>query len=144
MHYVLDAITSLPPSQRLPPLLIIAHKADLLSSSSAQSPAERTALAISRVRTVLERELEKRRSAAAGGVGVEGLGAEGEGTELGGLDCRTPGGSFRFAEWEGGEVEFIGTWAKVSSGLAEKTNAEKVVNGADGLDGFRIWLDELR
>jgi signal recognition particle receptor subunit beta len=40
---------------------------------------------------------------------IEGLGAEGEETELGGLDCGGPGKPFKFAEWDGGEVAFIGT-----------------------------------
>ena len=35
-------------------------------------------LAINRVRTILERELDKRRTSHAGGVGVESLGGEGE------------------------------------------------------------------
>lgn len=133
-------MTSLPATRSLPPLAILAHKSDLLPSTSSLSQ-DRSALAISRVRTVLERELEKRRVAQAGGVGVEGLGAEGEGTELGGLECRT--GTFKFAEWEGGEVHFLSSWVKIGNTANEKHNREKSNEDADGLDDFRLWLDDL-
>ncbi|KAI5121674.1 hypothetical protein M0805_002750 [Coniferiporia weirii] len=139
LHHVLHAIISLPPTRTLPALLILAHKTDLLSSASVQ---DRPALAVARVRTVLERELEKRRAAAAGGVGVEGLGAEGEGTEMGGLECGA-GGAFRFAEWEGGEVSFAGTWVKVGAEVNEKANGEKAEGAASGLDVLKVWLDGL-
>lgn len=95
-------------------------------------------LAINRVRTILERELDKRRTSHAGGVGVESLGGEGEeGSELGGLEC-TGSGEFRFAEWEGGEVSFFGT--SVAVGKAVPTEDEK---GKDGLAPFSEWLLEL-
>ena len=89
------------------------------------------------MRTVLERELEKRRAAQAEGVGIEGLGAEGEGTEMGGLDCRA-GGSFTFAQWDGGDVSFLGTWSV--SNVGEKSDEK---TSEDGLDELRIWLDDL-
>ncbi|KAH8116879.1 signal recognition particle receptor beta subunit-domain-containing protein [Phellopilus nigrolimitatus] len=147
LHHVLHTITSLPPTHALPPLLVLAHKTDLLSSpgsSLSASSQDRASLAIARVRTVLERELEKRRAAAAGGIGVEGLGAEDDGegaiAELGGLECRA-GGAFRFSEWDGGEVGFVGTCVKVGAG-AEKSAEEKGAD-ADGLDELRAWLDDL-
>lgn len=140
LHHVLHALTSLPATRTLPPLAILAHKSDLLPSSSALSQ-DKSALAISRVRTVLERELEKRRAAQSGGVGVEGLGAEGEGTELGGLDCRT--GTFKFADWEGGDVHFLASWVKARSQPVEKHEREKSNDDADGLDDLRLWLDDL-
>ncbi|KAL5529686.1 hypothetical protein ACEPAG_5671 [Sanghuangporus baumii] len=140
LHYVLHALTSLPPTYTLPPLLILAHKFDLLSSSSTQ---DRSTLAISRVRTVLERELEKRRQVAAGGVGVEGLGAEGEGTEMGGLECGSSS-VFRFSEWEGGEVGFAASFVRVGASTnLEKSGEEKSADGFSGLDALRAWVEEL-
>ncbi|KAJ7172305.1 P-loop containing nucleoside triphosphate hydrolase protein [Mycena filopes] len=115
LHIILNALTSLPPSQTLPALLILAHKCDLLKSGSAAS-ATSESLAITRVKTILERELEKRRVAQSGGVGVEGLGEEGERTEMGGLECTGEKGVFKFDAWEGGEVLFLGT--SVKEGLA--------------------------
>ena len=133
LHHVLHAVTSLPPTATLPPLLILAHKSDLLSSGSTQ---DSSSLAKSRVRTVLERELEKRRQVAAGGVGVEGLGAEGEGTEMGGLECGKST-TFTFKEWEGGEIEFVASFVKVG----EPVGSEK--GEFSGLDALRTWLEEL-
>ena len=139
LHQVLHALTSLPPTHTLPPLLILAHKSDLLSSSSTQ---DRSSLAISRVRTVLERELEKRRQVAAAGVGVEGLGAEGEGTEMGGLECgNSP--TFRFSEWEGGEIAFAASYVKVGESPSEEKGVdEKGSDEFSGLDALRNWLKE--
>jgi signal recognition particle receptor subunit beta len=161
LHHALHALTSLPPTVTLPPLLILAHKSDLLtlpsstSTSTISASQARSTLAIARVRTILERELEKRRVAQRGGVAVEGLGAEGGqqdgmGEEgMGGLECRSgPGGdgTFRFTEWEAGEVAFLGTWVKVGAGGAVGQN-EKGEKGdgevGDGLDELREWLEEL-
>ncbi|KAF8077587.1 P-loop containing nucleoside triphosphate hydrolase protein [Lyophyllum atratum] len=137
LHNILHTITSLPPSQTLPSLVILAHKRDLLNAGS-QGNAAADSLAVNRVKTVLERELEKRRASQTGGVGVEGLGEEGEKSEMGGLDCSGPaGGGFEFAEWEGGEISFIGTSAKVQKATADP---EKI--GDDGLSSFFEWLDE--
>ncbi|RDB22139.1 Signal recognition particle receptor subunit beta [Hypsizygus marmoreus] len=136
LHNVLHTIISLPPSQTLPTLIILAHKSDLLNTNSTAGAGD--SLAINRVRTVLERELEKRRVSQSGGVGVEGLGAEGEKSEMGGLDCNSPAGSaFKFADWEGGEVAFIGTSVKIGK---VPEDAEKV--GDDGLASLREWLDD--
>ncbi|KAF8557282.1 hypothetical protein OG21DRAFT_1505501 [Imleria badia] len=134
LHYVLHAITSLPPTQSTPTLLILAHKTDLLKvGASSNSTSE---VAITRVRTILERELEKRRASQSGGVGMESLGAEGEGTEMGGLECSgAAGGAFKFGEWEGGDVDFVSTWVKVGETKEE--------SGADGLDEFKDWLSQL-
>lgn len=151
LHQVLHAITSLPPTHSLPPLLIMAHKADLLSASSAvSSQQDRVSLAVARVRTVLERELDVRRAAQAGGVGVEGLGAEGEETELGGLDCNggTANAPFRFADWDGGVVSFVGTWLPrpTQTGSHVDTNDKELTEksaSATGLEGLREWLDDL-
>lgn len=125
---------SLPPSQTPPAFTIVAHKSDLLKASSSASSEQ---LAINRVRTILERELDKRKASHAGGVGVESLGGEGEEvSELGGLEC-SGSGEFRFAEWEGGEVSFIGT--SVTVGKAAAVGDEK----ADGLTPLREWLAHL-
>ena len=87
--------------------------------------------------SLAEVELDKRKASHAGGVGVESLGGEGEeGTELGGLECSSTG-EFRFAEWEGGEVSFIGT--SVTVGKAAAIGDEK----ADGLTPLREWLADL-
>lgn len=143
LHQVLHALTSRPPTHALAPLLILAHKTDLLPSSSSSTP-DRSSLAISRVRTVLERELEKRRSAAAGGVGVEGLGEEGEdnSADLGGLECGSSS-VFRFAEWEGGEVGFAATYVKVGAPSGEKAEEEKISDSSSGIDPLRNWIEDL-
>ncbi|KAI0345320.1 hypothetical protein BDW22DRAFT_1325684 [Trametopsis cervina] len=135
LHQVLHVLTSLPPSQSQPAFAILAHKCDTLKASAAATAEQ---LAINRVRTVLERELEKRRTSHAGGVGIESLGAEGEeGSELAGLEC-SGNGEFKFAEWEGGEVSFFGT--SVSVGKAVSLESEKA---QDGLAPLREWLVEL-
>ncbi|KAJ3744914.1 P-loop containing nucleoside triphosphate hydrolase protein [Lentinula detonsa] len=121
LHSVLDAIMAIPPSQPLPTLLILAHKCDLIKASS--SSADTSALAVTRVQTILERELERRRSSQSGGMGVEALGDENndEKPNMGGLDCSGPGGTFRFENWEGGEVVFLGTSVKGSEVADEKS-----------------------
>lgn len=108
LHHIFHALTSLPPSQYQPRLLILAHKSDLLRTTSSNNNSH--ALAVKRVKTILERELEKRRDSQSGGVNVEGLGEEGERTDMGGLDCgEKEGSAFKFDEWEGGEILFFGT-----------------------------------
>ncbi|CDO72945.1 hypothetical protein BN946_scf185002.g130 [Trametes cinnabarina] len=133
---IMHALTSLPPSQSTPSLLILAHKCDLLKGTATAS-AEK--LAVNRVRTILERELEKRRVSHVNGVAVEGLGAEEAESDLGGLEC-TGNGEFKFAEWEGGEVAFIGTSSAV--GKSARGVDEKHSN-IDGLSSLREWLEEL-
>lgn len=130
----MHALTSLPPSRPTPSLIILAHKYDLLKGTAHARPEE---LAVTRVRTVLERELEKRRASHVGGVGIEGLGEEGAESDMGGLEC-TGQGEFSFAEWEGGEVTFIGT----SVPLNTKAAADEKSEGANGLSTFMIWLEE--
>lgn len=131
LHHVLHAITSLPPSQPTPALLILAHKIDLLKVGASSNSASE--VAITRVCTILERELEKRRASQSGGVGMESLGAEGEGTEMGGLECGGGAGmAFKFDEWEGGDVEFVSTWVKVGEAKDELSE--------DGLNDLRDWL----
>ncbi|KAF9073694.1 signal recognition particle receptor beta subunit-domain-containing protein [Rhodocollybia butyracea] len=109
LHSILDAIMAIPPSQPLPTLLILAHKADLIKASSIS--ADTTTLAITRVQTILERELERRRH-SGGGVGVESLGEDSE--KSSGLDCHGPSGTFKFDNWEGGDVVFLATSVKTS------------------------------
>ncbi|KAF8643799.1 hypothetical protein AX16_008817 [Volvariella volvacea WC 439] len=135
LHLVLHSLSSLPPSQKPPTLVVVAHKSDLMRvPAGTTSP---TSVAINRVRSVLERELEKRRASHAGGVGVEGLGEEGE-TEMGGLECTNSEGVFRFEDWEGGEVSFVGTHVHVGE-KAPPTDDEKAV---DGLQELKDWLLE--
>lgn len=96
------------------------------------------------MRAILERELEKRRRSHTGGVAIDELGAEGEeNSEWGGLDCNgAPGESFKFSEWEGGDVEFVGTW--VSAGetvdLSDQVLDEKrQIN----IERLVAWLEAL-
>ncbi|KAJ6623474.1 signal recognition particle receptor beta subunit-domain-containing protein [Mycena sp. CBHHK59/15] len=138
LHIILNALTSLPPSQTLPSLLILAHKSDLLKSGTAASAATSETLAINRVKTILERELEKRRVSQSGGVGVEGLGEEGERTEMGGLECNGGASVFRFEDWEAGEVVFLGTSVEV--GKRRGVDDEKA--DADGLLSLRQWMED--
>jgi signal recognition particle receptor subunit beta len=133
LHHVLHAITSLPPSHS-PPLLILAHKVDLLRTLST-TPDSAPNLAITRVKTILERELEKRRVSQSNSIGIEGLGEEGAGTELGGLDCNGGVGiTFKFDDWEGGDVNFFATWLQIQASASEKK---------DGLAPFTDWLEGL-
>jgi len=132
---------SIPPSQPTPALIILAHKSDLLASTTSSSNTPADQLAINRVRAILERELEKRRQSQAGGVGIESLGGgEGDNTEVSGLECgNMAGGVFRFSDWEGGEVAFLGTSV---SGAGGKVQDEKASN-ADGLEGLQQRLSDL-
>jgi len=92
-------------------------------------------MAINRVKSILERELEKRRLSQSGGVNVEGLGEEGERTDMGGLECgEKEGSTFKFDEWEGGEIVFLGTTTATSPG-------EKGLS-PDGLQSLSDLLDE--
>ncbi|RXW18723.1 hypothetical protein EST38_g7121 [Candolleomyces aberdarensis] len=134
LHHILHALTNLPPSQAAPALAIICNKSDVLKSSSSTTSS---ALAINRVKTILERELEKRRVAQTGGVGVEGLGEEGETTELGGLECGSEKASFKFDDWEGGEVVFLGTSARPD----ESEKSGELTD--DGLSSLQQWLEDL-
>ncbi|KAK0197027.1 P-loop containing nucleoside triphosphate hydrolase protein [Armillaria mellea] len=93
LHIIMDAIVNLPSKQKTPSLVIVAHKTDLLKNMAG--------------------ELEKRRDAQSGSLGVEGLGEE-EKTELGGLECAGTAKAFRFSDWEGTEVHFIATSVKQS------------------------------
>ena len=94
------------------------------------------------MRTVLERELDKRRRSHTGSVAIDELGFEGEdNSELGGLDCAVPEGEgFKFAEWEGGDIDFIGTW--VSVGEKVELESEKGAGG-EGIKRLLAWVDAL-
>ncbi|KAF8275064.1 P-loop containing nucleoside triphosphate hydrolase protein [Lactarius quietus] len=124
LHWVLHAVSTIPPSQTPPAILILAHKCDLLKTGSATTSSLEE-LATNRVRAILERELEKRRRSHTGSVAIDELGAEGgDNSEWGGLDCNgAPGESFKFSEWEGGDIEFVGTW--VSAGETVDLSDEK-------------------
>lgn len=122
--------------------MIQAHKADLVSASAS---ANRQTVAADRVRTVLERELEKRRQTSVGGVGVEGLG-DGDasaGVITGGLES-SGDGTFRFDKWEGGEISCVGGWVSVSRSEPDFSEKLDEKEGADtGLDALNAWLDGL-
>ncbi|KAL1663262.1 signal recognition particle receptor beta subunit-domain-containing protein [Schizophyllum commune] len=143
LHTLLRALSHLPPSQPTPALAILAHKSDLLKAGAP-------ALAASRVRTVLERELERRRAAAVEGIAVEGMGSGGDlggGVGIGragddaaqeenggdGLEC-SGSGVFSFDTWEGGEVTFLGSSTPVGKGDGEKEQ--------QGLADLEAWLEE--
>jgi len=132
---------SIPPSQSTPALIILAHKSDLLASTTSSSNTPVDQLAINRVRTILERELEKRRQSQTGGMGIESLGGgEGDNTGVSGLECGGVGdGVFRFSEWEGGEITFLGTSI---SRTGEKVQDEKV-GSIGGLEGLQQRLSDL-
>lgn len=75
---------------------------------------------------------------------MDELGAEGEdSTELGGLDCTgRPGEPFKFAAWEGGNIDFVGSWVKV--GERVQSEEEKERDGEDGIERLSAWLDQLQ
>ncbi|KAJ3511889.1 hypothetical protein NLJ89_g3845 [Agrocybe chaxingu] len=138
LHHILHVLTSLPPSQQQPALLILAHKCDLLKTSSATPNSNPSAAAINRVKTILERELEKRRVSQTGGVNIEGLGEEGEATEMGGLNCgEKEGSTFRFDEWEGGEISFLGTSVMSNASQPNEKN-----EGDSALESLWEWMEE--
>jgi len=139
LHQILHTFMSLAPSQPSPAFLILAHKCDLLTATSSSGPPDQ--LAINRVRAILERELEKRRQSQVGGMGVESLGGEGDGSELSGLECRgSGGGAFRFSDWDGGEIVFLGTSIAMKEGMVEE---EKAPGSDNGLNGLQQWLEDL-
>jgi len=154
LHTIMHALSSLPPTAYSPPLTILAHKADLLSVPASSS---RPKVATDRVRSILERELEKRRLQSISGVGVGGLGdgvekgAEtGENSvEMGGLEC-TGSGGFAFDRWEGGEVTIISGSVKGASDsfTNEKDNDGGSHGGSStstkgGLGLLTEWIEEL-
>lgn len=132
---------SIPPSQSTPALIVLAHKSDLLTSTTTSSNTPVDQLAINRVRTILERELERRRQSQVGGVGIESLGGDqGDSTDVSGLECNGVGGGvFRFSDWEGGEVTFLGT---STSERREKAQDEKAVS-IGGLECLQQRLSDL-
>lgn len=135
LHLVLHALTSLPPSQAQPVLVIIANKSDLFKTTSASNTSPST-MAVNRVKSILERELEKRRASQSGGINIEGLGEEGERSDMGGLECgEKEGSAFKFDEWEGGDISFVGTSALL------KPSSEKSALQS-GLEPLLEWLEE--
>ncbi|KZV82293.1 P-loop containing nucleoside triphosphate hydrolase protein [Exidia glandulosa HHB12029] len=126
LHEVMHALSSLPNSTP-PPVAILASKCDLAGSH---------ANATTRVRTVLERELDKRRAAR---VDVD----EAESGAMGGLDTLGPrGGSFKFAEWEGGEVQVLGGWCHIARPGEKSADLEKD-GEKDSLREVREWVEGL-
>ena len=123
LHLVMDGIVSLPPSHQLPSLIILAHKADLLKTTSASSDS--ISLAVNRVQTVLERELEKRRISQSGGMGIESMGGEDEKSEIGGLECSGPDSTFKFENWDGGERLAFEAASRSSFCLCTRSSIER-------------------
>jgi len=142
LHRILHAISTIPPSKKPPAILLLAHKCDLLKTGSVSATSSLEQLGINRVRTVLERELDKRRRSHTGSVAIDELGAEGEdNSELGGLDCTGPPGEpFKFAEWDGGEINFVGSWVTV--GERVESDDEKGTGG-EGIESLLDWLQAL-
>ncbi|KAG8968260.1 hypothetical protein FRC03_008126 [Tulasnella sp. 419] len=154
LHLILHSMTSLPPSQKAPKLVIHAHKADLLNRlPSAAARFNATSLARERVKTILERELERRRQSSIKGVGVEGLGSENAHSAddglMGGLDCTNQAGgisSFKFDAWDGGEVFFTSGWVDVQreDGMHEASEKNDAENSELArLDGLASLKDML-
>ena len=71
-------------------------------------------------------------------LGDDGKGDEGALTAEGGLEC-SGSGEFRFSEWEGGEVTFLGSFVKVGEKASEGDEKAE----ADGLESFKEWLNDL-
>jgi signal recognition particle receptor subunit beta len=136
LHHILHALTSLPPSQSQPSLLILAHKSDLLKIGSS-SHANAATLAANRVKTILERELEKRRFSQSGSFNIEGLGEEGERSDMGGLECgEKEGSTFKFDDWEGGGVVILGT-----STVPNASQSDEKTAGENGLGPLQDWIE---
>jgi signal recognition particle receptor subunit beta len=74
---------------------------------------------------------------------MDELGAEGEdNTELGGLDCvGRPGEAFKFADWEGGDIEFLSSYVKVGERVEL---GEEKGRGEDGIERLLTWLGQLQ
>lgn len=135
------------------PLLVLGHKADMLPKTFGAVNAQ---AAVQRVRTILERELERRRRGAASGAGgMAALGEEEGGGENGvgaGLDITgDEKEAFTLEKWEGGEVDVRATWVNVkrsSDGHTtddEEHEGEKGgVKSEDGLAGLVQWIVDLR
>jgi signal recognition particle receptor subunit beta len=106
-------------------------------------------IGITRIRTVLERELEKRSQSQKKTIGIERMGEEDADQEMGGLECTTTG-PFKFSDWEYGEVAFLGSYVKVErddlgsmekSVMEEKEKESPQIQG--GLQDFRDWIEQL-
>ena len=134
------------------PLLVLGHKADLLPKKSGGVNAQ---AAVQRVKTILERELERRRRGAASGAGgMAALGEEeGGGTGVGaGLDITGDGKEgFKFEKWEGGEVDVRASWVDVKRSTDGHTTDEEEhegekgqAKGEDGLSEVVQWVVDLR
>ena len=68
-----------------------------------------------------------------------------ESVGMSGLECRTPGGTFKFEDWEGGETIILGSHVKVSQ-LNQSEKVDEKAGGdneKDGLAQLREWFDEL-
>lgn len=57
---------------------------------------------------------------------------------MGGLDCNGTGGTFRFADWDGGEVSFVGCSVKGSM----IGDTEKSIDKSNGLLDVKEWIKE--
>ena len=71
-------------------------------------------------------------------MGIESLGGgEGDNTEVSGLECGgVGGGMFKFSDWEGGEVMFLGT-------SISPTGEKEKAGSMGGLEGLQQWLMDL-
>ena len=85
--------------------------------------------------------MDKLASPTKGGDDAE----DGEALGMGGLECRTPGGTFKFEDWEGGEVALIGSYVKLSQVSQNEKAEEKAQEEEekDGLAQLRAWFDDL-
>ncbi|BGP38125.1 hypothetical protein JCM10449v2_002052 [Rhodotorula kratochvilovae] len=91
-HILLSLLSLLPSSAPLPSLLILLTKSDLLPSSASSTPASQQ-LALDRAKSLLLRELERRRLAASGAGGAASAGGKAPlsaGARLEGLEAIAP------------------------------------------------------
>ncbi|GAA6058311.1 hypothetical protein JCM3770_003733 [Rhodotorula araucariae] len=140
-HILLSLLALLPPSVPLPPIVVLLTKSDL---APASTPAAH-ALALDRAKSLLLRELERRRLAAsgAGGAAASGAGAGagtggaplGAGARLEGLEAipTSSGPSSRGAL--GALLAALGLGSSSSSSSSPSSSRAQPAAGGTGLPG---------
>jgi signal recognition particle receptor subunit beta len=146
MHFILNAFTNLPSKKECPPIAILAHKVDLVTSSAYNTPTGE--IAISRVKSVLERELAKRSMLQKQSVGIDKMGEENLDVAIDGLEFRGTG-MFKFSDWAHGEVTFLSSSVRIerddfaASEKPQDSEKASVSPTEDGLKQLKDWVLEL-